>query len=956
VETDGQVDAADTMDEAKERVRADLFQWTTTKIGRFTVLEQIGEGGMATVYAAYDPQLDRRIAIKVLRSDKGKARLLREAQALARLQHPNVVQVFEVVERDDDLAIAMEFVDGEDLQAYYERSPPWREVIRLVLDAARGLAAAHAQGIVHRDVKPHNVLLDGDGRARVADFGLVRLDAKSESASSPGSPEDTGAIDSDLTREGAMMGTPAYMAPELYAGGQADERSDQFGLAVTLYRGLFGKLPFRGADLSELATAIQDNEPEVVASTSVPRAVRAVVARGLRRNPDDRFPSIAEMIGVLERAAKPRSATRPVVFGAAVTMGVVAWVSTRDTAGSDTPCAGAGSGIESIWNADVRARVAARFTAVAGDFGRRQADRVVAALSAYAEAWAAHRVATCRATKVDHVQSDTLYDLRMACLERRLDEVTAAVALVAGEPDAEVVRNAQRVAFALTPVSACDDADALRAATPLPDDPERRAEVRDLQTRVSAVEAVRYSGRYKKAHGAALTLVQDARAADYPPVLASALFVLGAVERDAGDFGAAQTAFLEVTRVAASAADDDTAARAWLVLLQLIAADLKAPSRAKELIPVAESAVLRAGAPVQLEVDLNYRISVLRDELGQREGAMQAILRAEAVVEPLVVPGGDPHHRARYADVLFQRSVLEGVDNPEASGRLLRRAIVIWGEVYGPDHPEVAFGHNNLAELHRTSGDLEGALREHQRALAIRRGALQPDHPTISASLLGVGQAEMYLGRLDDARRHLEEALVIQRRSPEDATALATLLMTLAPTLERQGHVEEAVALYDEAIAGFEGHGLDSLNLGIAYLNRAGLHNATKDHKAALAGHTHALAVMEKHVGDAHPFIIHPLLGQGVAHVGLGKHDAAIAPLTRALAIEDPSGASALQTESAKLYLGLALWGDPKEQARGLALVRQAHPALVALGDEARVETEVAARFLAQHTDAGASD
>jgi serine/threonine protein kinase len=303
-----------------ERVHARLFgsaDAAVQAIGRFGVLDKLGSGGLGTVYAAHDPRLDRRVALKVLKPGVGPrgedvaARLLHEAQAMARLTHPNVVVVYEAGRAGDELYIAMELVDGVTLNRWAaQRERSWVEIRDVVVDAGRGLAAAHRVGLVHRDFKPSNVLVAADGRAKVVDFGLAR--------SLQDGAGDTG-----------FCGTPPYMAPELWRGGAVDARADQWALCVTLYELCYGTRPFTGADLSALRTAVLSGDPvSRPAGTKVPRWLHDVIARGLRLDPGDRHHDMDELLHALLRDRRSR---RRAWIGAAVVAVVVVstgWIST----------------------------------------------------------------------------------------------------------------------------------------------------------------------------------------------------------------------------------------------------------------------------------------------------------------------------------------------------------------------------------------------------------------------------------------------------------------------------------------------------------------------------------------------------------------------------------------------------------------------------------------------------
>ena len=288
---------------------------TPTQIGRFTVLRTLGAGGMGVVYAAYDEELDRRVAIKVVRDDvgagaQGRERMKREAQAMAKVSHPNVVQVYQVGElANGQLYVAMEFVKGTTLSDWLanegrgdERG--WEETLEMYLQAGRGLAGAHREGLVHRDFKPDNVLIGDDGRARVLDFGLARAEgmrsADDDSALQRITTSNANVLTTNLTMAGTIMGTPAFMSPEQHLGQSADARSDQFSFCVAVYGSLYGVAPFAGTTLMELSESVTEGRlrppPE---QTSVPAWVWQALKTGLATRADDRHPSMDTLLAAL---------------------------------------------------------------------------------------------------------------------------------------------------------------------------------------------------------------------------------------------------------------------------------------------------------------------------------------------------------------------------------------------------------------------------------------------------------------------------------------------------------------------------------------------------------------------------------------------------------------------------------------------------------------------------------
>jgi tRNA A-37 threonylcarbamoyl transferase component Bud32 len=268
-----------------------------SRFGRYTVLEEIGRGAMANVYTAYDEQLDRKIAIKLIRDPAVRVR--GEARAIARVAHPNVVQVYEIGTFQGHDFIAMELIDGINLAAWQRlRSRDVYDIIAKYAEAGRGLAAAHRAGLVHRDFKPDNVLIDNTGRPRVGDFGL----ASTRVAADPIQRAVTLVSSDDLdTRDDAIVGTPAYMAPEQFRSPDVDERADQFSLCAALYEAVYGVRPFRGASVEELRASASSGVLQTAApGTSAPPGLRALLLRGLSVDPAARWPSLADLLDRLD--------------------------------------------------------------------------------------------------------------------------------------------------------------------------------------------------------------------------------------------------------------------------------------------------------------------------------------------------------------------------------------------------------------------------------------------------------------------------------------------------------------------------------------------------------------------------------------------------------------------------------------------------------------------------------
>src|SRR5688572_6181539 len=326
---------------ARAGIEAKLFgqPLQTIAVGRYEILDELGTGGMGVVYLARDPELDREIALKLLRPigatrhdpEHARARLVREARAMARLSHPNVLTVHEVGTFEDQVFVAMEYVHGRTLaQWLVDRERPWRVSLEAFLAAGRGLAAAHAKDIVHRDFKPEHVMVSEDphgvrpfGRVLVLDFGLARSsDAAPEASESRPIPETI----ASLTLTGALVGTPAYMAPELYAARPADAKSDQFAFCVALWEAVYRQRPFVGSTISALAQAVTSGDlVEPIGVGGRPAWLRRALERGLSVDPRERHVSMHALLQALEDGLRPRWHQRwmpAAVGGLAMAVGV----------------------------------------------------------------------------------------------------------------------------------------------------------------------------------------------------------------------------------------------------------------------------------------------------------------------------------------------------------------------------------------------------------------------------------------------------------------------------------------------------------------------------------------------------------------------------------------------------------------------------------------------------------
>jgi len=389
-------------------------------LGRLRLERVLGSGGMGVVHAAFDPDLERRVAVKLLHAGNAdaRARLLREARAMAKLSHPNVITVFDVGSADGEDFVTMELVDGETLKDWITRArPSWREIVAAFVHAGRGLSAAHDAGLVHRDFKPANVLRSHAGKLVVTDFGLSRAAGTSEPADATGAPSSQSGS-STKTATGALLGTPAYMAPEQWIGGAIGPATDQFAFCVALAEALTGHRPFRGETLDEIRSSVLGGVGD---DDAIPRPVRAIVRRGLAPEPSARWPSMAALLAALERALARRrrllGLVAAIAFGTFGIIGVLA----RHGRDAGLDCTPPVLDVDRVWS-----------PARADAIGRRepQSARVLAADLA---AWREHRERACAAPPASRSP-------RLACLDgvlARFDLAARAIERGAPSPGVE---------------------------------------------------------------------------------------------------------------------------------------------------------------------------------------------------------------------------------------------------------------------------------------------------------------------------------------------------------------------------------------------------------------------------------------------------------------------------------------------------------------------------------------
>jgi len=541
-----------------------------TMLGHYQIERPLGAGGMGVVYLARDLELDRDVAVKLLHSgdDRAHARLARESQALAKLNHPNVVTAHEVGRHGDASYLIMEYVDGgtvRDWLAATTRSPA--EIARVFAEAARGLAAAHAAGLVHRDVKPDNVLVGGDGRARVSDFGLVGADPSSS------------VRNTTETQVGVLLGTLRYMAPEVLHGGSGDARSDQWSLCASLWESLLGDPPFPGTTPLVIAEGMEAGLREP--PPELPSWLRRVLIKGLSIDPEARFASLDGLAAALSptRSTVRRTAIA-LVAGAAVTAGIAFAISGHD----DGPSCR--SDLD-VWGVAQRAELVKHLGSL-GTSGTAILSLVGPKLDAYAARWSGQRADVCVAEQVD--RAGPVPALRAACLETRRQALGALVTAVRGI-DAKSVYAVPSAVDELPPLDDCANVERLVGRQPLPDSLAERMRVVALQQQYATAHVETTLGHGKETIDRLVAIADAADVLGYHPLVAESLDFVGRAEMALADQRTLPT--MRRAMLAAIAGGDDLQIADTAVDLYSGALRIHAPESVRDEIRAEGEAILQ---------------------------------------------------------------------------------------------------------------------------------------------------------------------------------------------------------------------------------------------------------------------------------------------------------------------------------------------------------------------------
>ena len=785
---------------ARARIAGKLFsKQEQVRVGRYQLLEQVGAGGMGIVWGAWDPELDRRVAIKLLHATHRAARerIVAEGQALAKLSHPNVVSIYDVGIIDEDVYLVMEWVRGETLREWAEKPHAAREILAVYRAAGEGLAAANRGGLVHRDFKPENAILGDDGRVRVLDFGLASAEVGHEP-------------------DRAVAGTPRYMAPEQADGRALTVAVDQFAFAVALREAL---------------------------GDTVPGWIAAILTRATAPEPADRYASLDELLAQLARDPAVRRRRYAIAGLAVVALGGAVTVPLLLARGAD-PCGGGDRRIAAAWNAE-RAEALSTLGPLA-PIARERFER-------FAHDWIGAERQACEATRVSGAQSEAMLDKRMLCLHRARAQLDAVVAAVASS-DVEAKEQATDQLALLPDLAACADVITLGLQAPLPADGVVRGKIEELGERLAVVRThLLLSKPIPLADADAM--VASARSFGWRPLVAEAAYVRALVIGDSG----AETVrpALELAAVEALASsNDETAAYAmadlawelavadrdraatWAALAEAVRDRLGRDPALGARIAGAQAIIAESGphpseslairrrqvalARAAFADPLNESVNHLSLALGHRAAgelvtAYQEVTTGLAQAEAVV---GPDHPKLRQLLGVAAQYALEVGKYAEATAHA-DRLLEIVEHWYGPESRPVVQPLIMRTAIANKTGDLPLTEKLSRRALAIL-DRLDPTSVDIAGLVQNLGTFGALSGKYDDAKLYADRAVTMfEARLGKTSPQLVDAYVLVGYIARGQKRFDDSMRALQHAVelADAAGAGVDPINPRIELAN-----------------------------------------------------------------------------------------------------------------------------------------
>lgn len=811
-------------------------------IGRFTALRTLGRGSSGLVLEAYDPKLERKVALKAVDRGSLGSHGLSEARALARLNHPNVVTLFEVDQYDDGYVLVMELVDGHNLGEWLdEQARTTRELMKVLLEVGEGLAAAHEAKIVHRDIKPSNVVIDVSGRPRLIDFGLAS--APTPPSRSSGGSEDTSS---------GLVGTPAYMAPEQLAGRRGDAGSDQYSYCVMAYEVLVGHRPFLGTTLEELAAA-QASPVPFPRRRRIAKRTRKALARGLSQRPEDRFASMNDLLSEM----RPRPLRALYVSGATaavIVAGFAAW-----GRGDQARCVLDDPEIPG-WGSSQRNAVRNAIFATGSSYADQTWTNVERSLDGWVSAWREAYQSSCR--RVEERGLTFGESAIHRCLERH--STAFRIIVDALDPlETDEVWKASRVVAELPDVSSCLDPEP-RAAGLSAEDPDAQCEER--LTRAAAQRAL---GNYEVQGRLARECEERADALGLPFEGAKARVEVGDAQHNLGNPEQAQEAFSTAFHAALERDYDAVTADAAFGLA-LVAEARRKPEDGLVWARTAEVLYRK------LEDEARTRATLLRSRLEELRGNGPAAIEIlDEIIDgagPDTAPGllASAHHARGNAKANLGQ-YREALADYERSSEFFTRS-------FGSAHPNVVFAQVGIGTSQMRLGETQEAIKILTEAAARVGSMLGSNHPARAAALTNLALAHAEANDLERVLEIQREVLEIQRRTfGEESVQVGSSTVNIATTLVGLERFEDALealrgvrTIYERPEASEERSTL------FFWISLCDVNANIERYRDAVEAISHASRIASETLPPEHPLHDSIRLRQGTLYVEVGRTEAAL--------------------------------------------------------------------------------
>jgi len=772
-------------------------------VGRYVIIDvaDAPDGSGQASYEAFDPELDRRVALKVMSAvalDPDRVlqqrRLQREAQAMARVSHPNVLAVHDVGEHDGQLFVAMEHVEGMTLRGWLaEQARPWQEVLDAFVAAGRGLVAAHERKLVHRDFTPDNVIVTDDGRICVWGFGSVRAMV---SRSPPGSQERRLSADmvfvTQLTRREEIIGSPEYTAPEQQQGDKVTAAADQFSFCVALYEALFGAHPFVGDSTADRRLAAMQGRVEPVGRNDVPLVIRRAIDRGLAPEPHLRHGSMSELIDVLTTGNQRRR--RLIAAGAVVGLGLAAagglWLHRHN---AEQACFEQAASVQELWNDEARAALLRSLEDTGSLYAQLAYEQAELELDSFAEAWHAARLDVCLAELDERVPPDQVR-AAVACLDQQVAALDAQAALLPEITRDYIYSSNVALRRSRRPAACLDYELVARQVTPSQTALDAELEARRLYWRGTILEK---RTKWDEATALYVQARDLAEQAGTTATLAAAHRGLGTVANAKGDYVRAREELEHAFELAVGVGADDEAGDAARTLTTLVGFRMGRAHAGLAWGALAETYFDLAGIP-----DDALRRAWLLEDVGvveqqlDPESAVLKLERAHAMTLEVLGEGHPEPARVlnNLANALLETSRFD--EAQVAYEKVIARQRLL----FGPRHPYVADATYNLGLALRLQGELDQAEVYFDSALELRREVLPADHPALAVSYIGIAQLEAERRNFDVMIEATEKADSILAKRP--STMRRAIMLTIAaqglmddrPTLARR-YAERAIEI-----------------------------------------------------------------------------------------------------------------------------------------------------------------